>query len=204
MSDLVTQICNQARGLIQFTIDEIKQKIIDEFFSKADQLVADIQADIIKLLDRIDETIYKLSCSERALVDQIVGDITKALPTIPNPFNQCRHKIDTMFPGHNLRWKFFSEFSPNEIYEYQKCSYFIDLTPTTPIASILMSYRDLEILAGNMRCISVALIAPENIIYYMEEMAMCVQKIDLYKSMNPSSETLLVLRSYNRRRNAIY
>lgn len=180
ISDLVNQIASRAKELIDHTVEEIKNKIIDEFFVKADELCATITADVIQILNKIDNIIYELSCAEQALVDKIINAIVNALPSIPNPFDRCRRQVNQKFSGHDLLWKFFSSYTPNELYEYKKCTYFIDLDENTPIQSILLSYRDLEELAGSMRCAAVALRLTENMFYYLNEMTECVIKIDLW------------------------
>lgn len=184
ISDLVNQIATRAKELIDHTVEEIKTKIIDEFFAKADALCANITAEVIQILDKIDNLIYQTSCSEQALVDKITRNIVNALPSIPNPFDSCRKQINGKFPGHDLLWKFFSSYTTNELYEYKKCLYFIDINEKTPVQSILLAYRDLEALAGDMRCAAVALRLTENIFYYVDEMTKCVTKIDLWKRMH--------------------
>lgn len=179
--DMVEQISSKAKELIDKTIEEIKTKIIDEFFHKADLLVADITADVIKILDKIDFEIYHAYCSEKALADQIIRSISNLLPSVPNPFEKCRIFIDKKFPGFNLKWKLVSYFTQNQLYEYRKCDLFKNLDENSPIDSILLSYRDLELLAGDMRCVSVALRATENIFYFVNEMADVVSTIEIYK-----------------------
>ena len=181
ISDTINQIADRAKELIDSTIEEIKAKIIDEFFTKIDNLVATITANVLRILDKIDDMIYKLSCSEQALADKLIKAVVDALPSIPNPFNSCREAIDKKFPGFNLRWKFFSSYTANQLYEYKKCDYFINLDEKSPIASILMAYRDLEALAGDMRCAAVALRLTENLFYYMDEMATCVKMADFWQ-----------------------
>lgn len=197
LSALVTQMAMRVKEIIQQAIDDIKTKIIDEFFEKFEILCSEITADVIKLLDKIDNLIYNLSCSEQALVDKIVGELTKTLPYLPNPFNACREQIDSKFPGHNLRWKTFSSYSPNELYEYKKCDLFINLNENSPISSIILSYRDLEMLAGDMRCVSMALRLTENLYYYIDEMASCVTMIDMYKQFSGPGNGELMLISDN-------
>jgi hypothetical protein len=85
IDEMVDNMCKKALELINETIDQIKTKIIDEFFHKADILVADITADVIKILNQIDEGIFHAYCSEKALADQLINAVAKVLPSIPNP-----------------------------------------------------------------------------------------------------------------------
>jgi len=137
--------------------------------------------DIISILNRLDESIYKLSCSAQSIEIRIRDDLMKTLSIIPNPFDSCRIAVDELFPGHNLRWKPLSWYQPNELYELRKCYTESALTPTTPIQSILMAYRDMEFLAAEMRCLSIAFAATMNLKYYIKEMGKISALIDVYE-----------------------
>jgi len=128
ISDLVTQIADRATQFMEKTIDEIKKNIIGEFFKKAEELLADATANVIKILDKVDAEIYGAYCSAQTLADSIINKVVKLLPWVPNPWNACRLQLDEKYPGHNLRWKSFAEYTENELYEYRKCDLFINFT----------------------------------------------------------------------------
>jgi hypothetical protein len=179
-TEMITNAAHQAQELIDKTLDEIQKKIIETVFDRADSLMKQLNSMIENVMNFIDNEIYMASCAVQAVVSRIFDKISTALPWW-NPLDRCRVSIDKMLPGHNLRWKLFSSYLPNELYQYRKCSIFKDITETTPIPSILLAYRDLELLAGDMRCMAVAYRAVENQAFYIAEMGECVKEIELYQ-----------------------
>ena len=177
---MIEDAANQAQQLIDKTIDEIQKKLIETVFDRADSLMKQLSTMIENVMDFIDNEIYMASCAVEAVVSRIFDKISTALPWW-NPFDACRESIDKMLPGHNLRYKLFKEYLPNELYQYRKCAIFKDITEYTPIPSILMAYRDLELLAGDMRCMAVAYRAQENQQFYIAEMGECVREIEIYQ-----------------------
>jgi len=187
----------RVKEIIAEAADQIKNKIIDEFFGKASELVAEVNNDVQKILNKIDDGIYHVYCSERAAANQIIGLVSSNLPWYNPLRDRCRAQMDTRFPGHNLKWKFFYSYSQNEVYEYKKCLHMIDMDPmTTPVTSVVLALRDIELLAGDMRCNSVALRADKSIFYYAQEMAECVSLINL---LTTSSEiTPAIKKAYSK------
>lgn len=179
--EMVNDAAKQAKELIGETIEDIKKKIIDNIFDRIGELEGKVLNDIIIILNKIDETIYKLSCSAQSIEIKIREDLTKALSIFPNPFDSCRIAVDKLFPGHYLRWKPLSWYFSNELYELKKCYIISPLTENTPINSILMAYRDLELLAAEMRCLSIAFAASMNLKYYIMEMGRIANVIDTYE-----------------------
>jgi len=178
--DIINTAAQQAKDLIGHTIEDIKTKIIDNIFQKANELEGKVMNDIIQILNRLDETIYKLSCSAQSIEIRVRDDLMKTLSIIPNPFDSCRIKMDELFPGHNLRWKPLSWYQPNELYDLRECYTLGPLTETTPIVSVLLAYRDMEFLAAEMRCLSIAFAATMNLKYYIKKMGEIAHIIDLY------------------------
>lgn len=187
--EIVNNAAKQAKELIGQTIEDIKKKIIDNFFEKVTELEGKVVSDIILILNRIDETIYKLSCFAQSIEIRIRDDLTKSLSFIPNPFNRCRIAIDKLFPGHYLRWKPLFWYAPNELYELKKCYLISPLTETTPIKSVLMAYRDLEFLAAEMRCLSIAFGASMNLKYYVMEMGRIADVIDTFEDIYNTTDS---------------
>jgi hypothetical protein len=184
INETVNNAAAKAISLVNYTTEQIKTRLIDEFFNQAKELENKIMGDLIMILNRVDETILKISCSLQAIEIKIREDLTKFLPTIPNPNDKCRISIDVKFPGHNLKNKALKDFESNELYELKKCYIVGSLTETTPIQSILMSYRDLEFLAAGMRCYSVSVGAIQNQKYYIREMAQCSMIIDTFEQFS--------------------
>ena len=182
--EMVNNAAKQAKDLIGQTIEDIKKKIIDNVFDRVNELEGKVLSDIIFILNKIDETIYKLSCSVQSIEIRIRDDLSKSLSIIPNPFNSCRMAVDKLFPGHYLRWKPLFWYSPNELYELKKCYLISPLTERTPIKSVLMAYRDLEFLAAEMRCLSIAFGASMNLKYYVMEMGKIANIIDTFDGNN--------------------
>ena len=183
--DSVMQIINtaskQAKDLIGSTIEKIKENIINYSYDKAKELESKIMNDIVIILNKIDETIYHLTCSAKAIEMQIRDDLMQSLWFIPYPWDSCRIELDQRFPGHYFRWKFFSWYGPNELYEYRKCYLIIGITEKTPIKSVIKAYKDLEQRASEMRCLSVAYAATSNLIYYVKEMSKARELINLWE-----------------------
>jgi len=184
--EIINTAAKQAKELVGQTIEDIKTKIIDNAFQRAADLEGKVMNDIISILNRLDETIYKLSCSAQSIEIRIRDDLMKTLSFIPNPFDSCRIAVDELFPGHNLRWKLLSWYQPNELYELRKCYTLTALTELTPVKSILMAYRDMEFLAAEMRCLSIAFAATMNLRYYIKEMGEIAHIIDIYESSSSS------------------
>jgi len=190
INNMVDNAAKRAIELVDFTIEQIKTMIIDNTFEQARELENKIMGDIMIILNRVDEIILKISCSLQAVEVRIREFLYKNLPSIPNPWNSCRIKIDQQFPGHNIRYKFLSSFESNELYELKKCYILEPLTETTPIQSILMAYRDVEFLAAGMRCYSISVGSMENQKYFIREMAKCSQVIDTFDGFSPQASPL--------------
>ena len=187
---IINTAAQQAKDLIGETIEDIKKKIIENSVKKAVELKGKILNDIVKILNNIDETIYKLSCNAQSIEKRIRDDLIKTLWFIPNPFDRCRKSVDVMFPGHYLRCKLLFWYQPNELYELRKCSLLNTLTESTPLGSILKTYKDLEELASEMRCLSVSFAATMNMIYYIKEMGEFARVISFLEEILPK-ETIL-------------
>jgi vacuolar-type H+-ATPase subunit E/Vma4 len=194
INELVDHMTNRVKELINETVDQIKNKIIDEFFDNAQKLVDSINKDIGNLLNRIDDSMYKVYCSERTAANQIISIFTANLPFYNPIADICRQKLNEQYPGHNLKWKFFSRYSQNELYQYKKCRLMIDVTEKSPIKSVVLAYSDVELLAGDMRCQSVALRAESMITYYSNEMAECVAAINLYNKFEDETKIPIEMR----------
>jgi F0F1-type ATP synthase membrane subunit b/b' len=170
MQDLIDHAVEKAEEFVDHTVDEIKDKIIDEAFDRLDKFEEKLFQDLTNVLNEVDAIIKEMSCMVQAVIDRIENDIIKLLPWLPNPFEACRENLDRLFPGQGMRWKLVSLFSPSQLYEYRKCRLLNDLTEDSPIQAIQMAYRDWEFLAGDMRCLSVAMSADLNEKYYLKEM----------------------------------
>lgn len=184
--EIIDKAVNKAKELIGETIEAIKEKIIDHTFDRIHELESKIVSDIIQILNRIDETIYKLSCSAQAIEIRVRDDLMKNLSLIPNPFDHCRIQIDKMFPGHNLKWKQLKNYGNNELYELKKCNTLKGINEHTPVKSILLAYGDAEFLAAEMRCLSIAFGATENLKHYLLEMGEIASIICTYSDASAS------------------
>ena len=71
-----------------------------------------------------------------------------------------------------MRIKQVGSFTPNQLYEFRKCRLIHYLKEDSPIQAVQMAYRDLELLAGDMRCLSVSVGAINNEKYYIKEMGL--------------------------------
>jgi len=181
INNVVDNAAKRALDFVNFSIDQIKTKIIDNAFEQVRELENKVMGDIMVILNKVDETILKISCSLQAVEVRVREFLYKNTPSIPNPFDSCRIKIDLKFPEHNLRWKLLSSFESNELYELKKC-YIIDhFNEKTPVQSILMGYRDLEFLAAGMRCYSISVGSMENQKHFIREMANCSKVIDIFE-----------------------
>ena len=170
MEELVDYASKKANDLVDHTVEEIKKKIIDEAFDRLNKFEAKLFQDMTTILNKIDAILKEVSCYAQAIIFRITEEIKKALPTLVNPWEDCRILLDKRFPGQYMRWMLISYFSENMLYEYRKCRLINYLTGDSPIQEVTMAYRDLELLAGDMRCLSVAKGAIENEKYYIKEM----------------------------------
>lgn len=170
MEELVENSAKIAQNLIDHTIEEIKEKIIDETFDKIKNFEEKLFQDITTILNQIDSILKEVSCFAQAIVTRVTEEIKKVLPRFINPFESCRIELQNLFPNDYMRVKPLSNFSPNQLYEYRKCRLIFYLKDDSPIKAVEMAYRDLELLAGDMRCLSVSLGAVFNEKYYISEM----------------------------------
>lgn len=170
MEESVENSAKIAQSLIDHTIEEIKEKIIDETFDKVKDLEEKLFQDITSILNQIDSILKEVSCYAQAIVTRVTEEIKKVLPRFINPFESCRIELANLFPNDYMRVKPLSNFSPNQLYEYRKCRLIFYLKDDSPIKAVEIAYRDLELLAGDMRCLSVSLGAIFNEKYYISEM----------------------------------
>jgi len=182
IEDIITIAFEKAQEFMDKTLDEIKQKIIDATFDRLNQFESNLFQDITRVLNKIDEILKEASCFAQSIVNRITEEIKKALPSFVNPFEKCRVDLDKLFPGQNMRIKFLSGFTPNQLYEYRKCRLISYIKPDTPIEAVKMAFRDLELLAGDMRCLSVSLGAIQNEKYYIKEMGYAVHVLETFDS----------------------
>ncbi len=170
MVELVEKAAAVAKDLVDHTVEEIKTKIIDNTFDKLNRFEDKLFQDMTSILNKVDSILKEVSCFAQAIVYRVTEEIKKALPSFVNPFEQCRKDLDVLFPGEWMRVKLVSSFTPNQLYEYRKCRLVNWLKEDTPIEAVKMAYRDLELLSGDMRCLSVSLGAIANEKYYIREM----------------------------------
>ena len=170
IEDIITKAFEKAQEFMDRTLEEIKQKIIDATFDRLNELENNLFQDITRVLNKIDEILKEVSCFAQSVVSRITDEIKKMLPSLVNPFEKCRIDLDKLFPGQSMRIKFLSGFSPNQLYEYRKCRLISFIKEDTPIQAVKMAFRDLELLAGDMRCLSVSLGAIQNEKYFIKEM----------------------------------
>lgn len=170
IEELVSFAAKTAKEFVDHTIDEIKQKIIDNTFDRLNQFEEKLFQDMTTILNKIDSILKEVSCYAQAIVYRVTEEIKKTLPSIPNPWEACRIQLDKLFPGQSMCWKMVSSFTPSQLYQYRKCRLVNYLKEDSPIEAVKMAYRDLELLAGDMRCLSVSLGAIANEKYYIREM----------------------------------
>jgi hypothetical protein len=168
--ELVEKAANVAKDLVDHTVEEIKTKIIDNTFDQLNRFEDKLFQDMTSILNKIDAILKEVSCYAQAIVYRVTDDIKKVLPSWVDPFEGCRAELDKLFPGEWMRLKLVSMFTPSQLYEYRKCRLINNLKADSPIEAVKMAYRDLELLAGDMRCLSVSLGAIANEKYYIREM----------------------------------
>jgi hypothetical protein len=168
--ELVEKAANVAKDLVDHTVDEIKTKIIDNTFDQLNRFEDKLFQDMTSILNKIDAILKEVSCYAQAIVYRVTDDIKKVLPSWVDPFESCRVELDKLFPGEWMRLKLVSMFTPSQLYEYRKCRLISNLKADSPIEAVKMAYRDLELLSGDMRCLSVSLGAIANEKYYIREM----------------------------------
>jgi len=180
IDSIIETAFNKAQQFMDKTIDEIKQKIIDATFDRLNEFENKLFQDMTSVLNKIDAILKEVSCYAQSIVARVTDEIKKALPSLINPFEKCRKDLDKLFPGQYMRFKFLSSFTPNQLYEYRKCRLISFIKEDTPITAVKMAFRDLELLAGDMRCLSVSLGAIENEKYYIREMGYADHVLDTF------------------------
>lgn len=170
IEELVDHAAKVAEEFVDHTVEEIQNKIIDETFDRVGEFEEKLFQDFTTILNRIDAILKEVSCYAQAIVSRVTDEIKKMLPSIINPFEGCRIELSKLFPNDYMRVKSLGSFSPNQLYEYRKCRLVKYLNENTPIKAVEMAYRDLELLAGDMRCLSVSLGAVNNEKYFIREM----------------------------------
>jgi ElaB/YqjD/DUF883 family membrane-anchored ribosome-binding protein len=170
IEELVDHAAKIAQNLIDHTIEEIKKNIIDHTFDRLNDFEEKVFQDITTILNKIDAILKEVSCYAQAIVIRVTEEIKKLLPRFINPFDHCRVRLGKLFPSEHMRFKSLSKFSPNQLYEFRKCKLISNLKDDSPMKAVKMAYRDLELLAGDMRCLSVSLGAVNNEKFYITEM----------------------------------
>ena len=170
----------KAQEFMDKTLEAIKQKIIDATFDRLNEFEGNLFRDITSVLNKIDAILKEVSCFAQSVVSRITDEIKKALPSLINPFEKCRVDLDKLFPGQSMRIKFLYYFTPNQLYEYRKCRLISFIKEDTPIEALKIAFRDLELLAGDMRCLSVSLGAIQNEKYYIKEMGYAVHVLETF------------------------
>lgn len=170
MEELIKNAAKIATEFVDHTLEEIKTKIIDNTFDRLNQFEDKLFQDMTAILNKIDSILKEVSCYAQAIINRVTDAIKKTLPTLFNPWEECRVLLDNLFPGENMKFKLVGSFTPNQLYEYRKCRLIHYLKEDSPIEGVKMAYRDLELLAGDMRCLSVSLGAIQNEKYYIKEM----------------------------------
>ena len=180
MVEMVEKAAKIAKDFVDHTVDEIKTRIIDNIFDKLNELEEKIFSDITTILNKVDEILQSISCYAHSVIDRIEEDIKKVLPSFYNPFEYCRVKLNIIFPG--IRWKLINSMTHEELYEYRKCLLTKDLNEKSLIRTIQAAYREIELLAGNMRCLSVALGSIQNEKFYIQEMGEVYYILSIYNT----------------------
>ena len=99
INNVINNAANKAIEFVDFSIEQIKTKIIDNAFEQVRELENKVMGDIMIILNKVDETILKISCSLQAVEVRVREFLYKNLPSIPNPWDPCRIKVDAQFPG---------------------------------------------------------------------------------------------------------
>jgi len=171
--------------VVNTTIKEIKDQIIDNFFEQFDQSLQQTYYDVSQLLNKVNEIIGHLSCSEEAMITRISDTIKTGLAIIPNPYDLCRKSLNKEYPHEDWLYKPFSKMTFGQLYLYQKCKIMLTVSSAkSPLSEVEEGARDWEMLAGNMRCVSVALSSPDDVNYYLSEMGMAHQLLETFDFSN--------------------
>lgn len=184
MVEMVEKAAKIAEDFVDHTVEEIKTKIIDNTFDKLNELEEKIFTDITTILNKVDEILQSISCYAHSVIDRIEEDIKKVLPSFYNPFEYCRKSLNEIFPG--IRWKLVNNMTHEELYEYRKCLLTKDLNEKSLVRTIQAAYREIELLAGNMRCLSVALGSIQNEKFYIKEMGDVYFILSIYNTYTSS------------------
>jgi len=167
------------------TIDEIEKKIIDRAFQDLGDYTKLVFEDINSVLNKIEQLEDKLICTEVSVIDQILEAIKVEFGLawwIVDPWDPCRIQVSQLFPDDKLLYKFFSEYTYNQLYYYTKCSYLNPLSPNSTILEIRESYRDWEYLAAHMRCGATAVDDQDDVIFYLQEMGEASRRYHIWDS----------------------
>ena len=142
-------------------------KVEENSSFKLKKLEEDFFVEISRILNIVDERLKGLSCKNEYLVSKTKTEINKVIPEMYDPKEYCRITLNSDYPG--IKNKFKSEMSMEELYMYRKCLLTKNLTPESNTTTIAAAYREIELIAGDMRCLSVALGAISNEKFYIRE-----------------------------------
>jgi len=169
----VQQMASLAEMRINKTVEEIKTEIITTFFKDLTQYTGYVLNGVNTILNKIQQMEQKFICTEISVVNEIMQALKEAFGIdwwIVDPWDSCREFVDTIFPDYDLRYKFFSEYTPLQLYYYTKCTYINPLTQNSPIIEIRAAYLSWGDLAANMRCGAIATDDQDLVIFYLKEM----------------------------------
>ena len=190
IEEVIDIAAKTATEFVDHTIEEIKDKVIDNTFDHLKELENNIFEDITRVLNKVDEMLRDLSCYAQSVISRIENDIKRVLPSLVNPFEYCRKKLNEDYPG--IRWKFTSSLTHEELYMYRKCLLIKNLTPESKTTTIAAAYREIELLAGDMRCLSVALSSISNEKFYIREMGLTYEILHALEGSYLSSSSHLI------------
>jgi vacuolar-type H+-ATPase subunit H len=190
---LIDNAVAKANEFVGQTAEVIKNKIIDAAFDRLNEFESKLFRDMTSVLNRVDEILKQVSCYAQALVTRVTEELRKVVPYFSNPSDKCRRDLNILFPGQH-EWDITTaSFTPNQLYEFRKCKLLNSINDQSDIKAVQMTYRDLELLSGDMRCLSVSSGAISNEKYYIKEMGEFYHVLELFQFSTYTSKSLKFL-----------
>jgi hypothetical protein len=138
VNSLINEAAMVARSVASDSINEIKKKIIDNTFDRADEIIKYIIGHLRIIINDVD---CKIAGQREAVITWVQN-----LIKLPKPFNACYRKFGFVVtsPASN---------DYINIYRITKCEYEVDLEKSRLVSDVKFNYARLSLLARRFACI---------------------------------------------------
>eukprot|EP00931_Biecheleriopsis_adriatica_P074220 TRINITY_DN48332_c0_g1_i1.p1 TRINITY_DN48332_c0_g1~~TRINITY_DN48332_c0_g1_i1.p1 ORF type:complete len:443 (+),score=112.34 TRINITY_DN48332_c0_g1_i1:198-1331(+) len=148
IDNLIVNAAETAQKLIDRSIEEIKESIIDETAAKVEEATDNFFKGLGGFLQKFYETIQKVDCMVKGDIDKIKEDVYELIG------EGCRGLFPDKCCGQEgVKGKALAEMGDTQVYGLEICRRSDGLTPKSPVADIKKAYVDCQIAAKKFYCI---------------------------------------------------